>query len=73
LVVPESDCFMLIKQVDSNGDGALSLTDFMKLMMPSTYTCQQNMRSAKKNHVYGARPKKMTHEIEFGVMQVLQR
>ena len=52
IVVGESDCFMLVKQLDSNNDGALNLTDFSKLLCPSTYTTSDNLKAARKHHVY---------------------
>ena len=64
---------MLVKQTDSNADGALNLSDFMKLMLPNEYTTFDNVKSAKRNYLYAQRPSRMTHEIEYGVTQILQR
>ena len=60
---------MLIKQTDSNSDGMLSLSDLMRLLCPRAYTTLKNF-AARKHHSYAA-TNDLSHEIEFGVTQVL--
>ena len=67
LVVSEQDCYMLVKQCDSNNDGMMSLVDLMKLIAPRCYTQTKNLKDTKKYAVYAHKPAKLTHEIEFGV------
>jgi hypothetical protein len=73
LVVAEADCFLLVRANDSNADGMINLSDFMKMLLPSRYSTFQNVKAARKHHVYAARPKKLSHDIEFGVAMILQR
>ena len=34
LVVSEADCFMLVNSIDSNNDGLINYTDFIKILCP---------------------------------------
>jgi Ca2+-binding EF-hand superfamily protein len=70
LVVSEADCYMLVQQFDSNGDGLLSLADLMKVLAPKEYTFERNMKLTKKFFMYGEGPR-IPHDVEFAIMQVL--
>lgn len=57
LVVSEADCYLLVKQYDSNDDGVLSLHDFMFILCPRTYTYTKNFEiamSSSNDLKYGA-------------------
>ena len=49
LVVSEADCYMLVKQVDSNNDGVLNLADLMRILCPNEYTTTVNVKTARKH------------------------
>jgi Ca2+-binding EF-hand superfamily protein len=53
LVVSEADCFMLVNSVDSNNDGLLNYSDFIKIICPQQYTTSINIKSSKKHATYG--------------------
>ncbi len=53
LVVSEADCYMLVKQLDSNGDGMLNLSDIMNLLCPRSYTTTKNIKATRKHITYG--------------------
>ena len=76
LVVSEADCYLLVKQYDSNADGVLSLIDFMFILCPRTYTYTKNFEMAmqrENNLKYGAKQIDLGYRLEFAVMQVLQK
>ena len=74
LVVSEADCYMLVKQMDSNNDGLLNLADMMRIMCPRSYTTSINLESARKySHYAENTTPTLPHGIEFAVVQVLQR
>jgi hypothetical protein len=56
LVVSEADCFMLVRNTDSNNDGMLNLADMMKLLCPRSYTTSKNLKAVKKHHMYAYTP-----------------
>ena len=73
LVVSEADCYMLVKQLDSNSDGMLNLTDIMNLLCPRNYTSSKNIKAVRKHTSYGQQTTKLSYSIEFAVVQVLQK
>ena len=58
---------MLVKQLDSNNDGLVNLSDLMKLLCPKCYTQTKNLNATRKYAVYAHKPSKLTHAIVFGV------
>lgn len=56
LVVSEADCYMLVRQSDSNNDGALNLSDLMKLLAPRSYTTSKNLTATRKHAQYANIP-----------------
>jgi hypothetical protein len=74
LVVSEADCYMLVKQMDSNNDGYLNLADMMRILCPRSYTTSININAARKYSHYAENTQpNLPHSIELGVVQVLQR
>ena len=73
LVVSEADCYMLVKQMDSNNDGLLNLADLIRILCPLRYTTSVNIKSAKKHAYYAQLDTALPHAIEFAVVQVLQK
>lgn len=71
LVVNEADCYMLVKQFDSNHDGFLSLIDLMMILCPRTYTYSRNFRATKRQVQYGRKDVALSYAVEFAVVQVL--
>lgn len=71
LVVSEADCYMLVKQMDSNNDGLLNLTDMMRILCPRAYTTSVNIKTARKYAQYAHITTTLNHAIEFAVVQVL--
>ena len=63
---------MLVKQFDSNGDGMLSLVDLMQILCPSTYTYGKNFKATKKYFQYGIQQTKLSYDVEFAVMKVIE-
>jgi hypothetical protein len=72
LIVSEGDCYMLVTAFDKGGSGVLSLGDMMLILAPSSYDAKRNMKGCQKYFQYGAPSIKLTHDIEFAVMNVLQ-
>lgn len=68
LVVSEADCYMLVKQLDSNSDGMLNLTDIMNLLCPRNYTSSKNIKAVRKHTSYGQQTTKLSYSIEFAVV-----
>jgi hypothetical protein len=48
LVVSEADCYMLVKQMDSNCDGLLNLSDLMRILCPLEYTTSVNIKATRR-------------------------
>ena len=72
LVVSEADCYMLVKQMDSNNDGLLNLSDMMKILCPRSYTTSVNIKAASKFSHYALHTSpSLPHGVEFAVVQVL--
>jgi len=74
LIVSEADCYLLIKQYDSNADGVISLNDFMFILCPRSYTYTKNFEMAmSRNHdlKYGAKQIDLGYRMEFAVMEVI--
>lgn len=53
MIVSEADCYMLVKQFDSNGDGMLNLVDLMQILCPNSYTYGKNFKATKRYFQYG--------------------
>ena len=68
LVVSEADCYMLVKQMDSNNDGVLNLADLMRILCPVPYTTSTNIRAARKHAYYAKEESVLPHAIEFAVV-----
>ncbi len=73
LVVSEADCYMLVKQFDSNSDGCLNLIDLMLILCPRTYTYTKNFLKSKKQVSYARNRTGLSYTMEFAVQQVLQK
>jgi len=73
LVVSEADCYMLVKQLDSNSDGLLNLTDIMNLLCPRNYTSSKNIKATRKHTQYAVKATKLSYAIEFAVVMVMQK
>ena len=71
LVVSEADCYMLVKQFDSNFDGDLNLIDLMLILCPRTYTYTKNFLATKKHVTYAQQTTGLNYAMEFAVVQVL--
>jgi len=72
LVVSEGDCYMLVKMFDSGDSGHLDLGAITTILCPRSYTYKRHLKGTKRYYTYGGAPAKLTHDIEFAVMQVLQ-
>ena len=68
LVVSEADCYMLVKQMDSNNDGMLNLADLIRILCPLEYTTSVNIKTAKKHFQYAREQATLPHAIEFAVV-----
>ena len=64
---------MLVKQFDSNGDGMLSLVDLMQILCPRSYTYGKNFKSTKRHFQYGLHQTKLSYDIEYAVMKVIEK
>ena len=73
LVVSEADCYMLVKQLDSNSDGLLNLTDIINLLCPRGYTTSKHIKATRKHIQYAQQHTKLNYPVEFAVVQVLQK
>ena len=73
LIVSEADCYMLVKQFDSNSDGMLSLVDLMQILCPRSYTYGKNYKATKKYFQYGLQQTKLSYDVEYSVMKVLEK
>ena len=73
MIVPESDCFMLVNQFDSTGSGTLSLLDLTKILCPRDYTTTKNYKATKKFFHYGLHTVKLNYDIEYAVMKVIEQ
>jgi hypothetical protein len=71
LVVSEADCYMLVKQFDSNCDGLLNLIDIMLILCPRTYTYTKNFVKSKKEISYARTSTGLSYSMEFAVISVL--
>ena len=49
----------------------LNLSDIMNLLCPRSYTTTKNIKATRKHITYGQQSTKLTHAIEFAVVQVL--
>ena len=72
IIMPESDCFMLVKQFDANGTGSLSLLDLMRVLCPRSYTYTKNLQATKKFFHYGLHTVKLKYDVEYSVMKVIE-
>ena len=68
LVVSEADCYMLVKQFDSNSDGMLNLIDIMLILCPRTYTYTKNFIASRKEFSYARTSTALSYNMEFVVM-----
>lgn len=73
LVVGDGDCYLIVKQFDSNYTGSLSLLDFMLAICPQTYTYTKNFLRSRRQFNYLDTPSVLSHRMEHAVFQVLQR
>ena len=73
LVVSEADCYMLVKQFDSNSDGLLNLLDVMLILCPRTYTYTKNFVKSKKEIGYAHANTGLSYAMEYAVLSVLQK
>jgi hypothetical protein len=71
LVVSEADCYMLVKQYDSNNDGLLSLHDVMLILCPRNYTYTKNLVATAKYVNYAKKVSGLNYQMELAVVQVL--
>jgi len=63
---------MLVKMFDSGDSGHLDLGAITTILCPRSYTYKRHLKGTKRYYTYGGAPAKLTHDIEFAVMQVLQ-
>jgi len=68
LVVTEADCYMLVKQYDSNEDGFLSLHDVMMMLCPSNYSYSKNLVATAKHVNYAKKVPGLSHQMELAVV-----
>jgi Ca2+-binding EF-hand superfamily protein len=68
IVVSEADCYMLVKQMDSNNDGLLNLADLIRILCPAKYTTSVNIKAARKHAYYAQQEAALPHAIEFAVV-----
>jgi hypothetical protein len=68
LVVSEADCYMLVKQYDSNYDGLLNLQDLMLILCPNNYTSLANIKSTAKHLVYAKPVGGLNYQMELAVV-----